>query len=302
MSASEVLVVGEALVDVVRSADGVTRKHPGGSAANVAVALARLGRPIGLLTCLGRDDHGGMIEAHLAGAGVSLVGDPWVLERTSSATATLAVDGSATYDFDIAWKPRPVAISDVRAIHVGSIGAVLAPGASVVRDLVAKLAGRAVVSYDVNARTAITGAGPQVLAGVEALASRASVVKVSDEDLAGLWPALPEDAAVDRLLDLGAGAVVLTRGAAGASWRAPQQRIDVPAAPARVVDTIAAGDTFAATLIDGLLDLPDRHDESVEQALVRAAHAAAITVSRPGADPPTAAELRQAVATRGLGR
>ncbi|MCD6640384.1 MAG: PfkB family carbohydrate kinase [Nocardioides sp.] len=299
MTLADVLVVGEALLDVVEGCSGDVASHPGGSAANAAVALGRLGADVGLATCLGEDSAGRTIAAHLAGAGVRLVGDPWVLVRTATATARTRVDGSADYAFDLDWRPAPVDPAGARAVHVGSLGAVLAPGADVVREVVRGAAGRALVSYDVNARTSLTGSGPEVVERVERLAGLADVVKVSDEDVADLWPDRSQEAALDRLLGLGAGAVVLTRGSAGALWRDREGVLEVAAVPVEVADTIGAGDTFAAVLLDGLLALGRPWPrEGLREALERAATAAAITVSRPGADPPTADELRRAVASR----
>src|SRR5688572_4958878 len=94
------LVIGEMLVDIVRAADGVTTERPGGSAANVAVALARLGRPVRLATAYADDLRGQTLARHLADSGVGLAGDPQILARTSTAVATLQRGGSATYSFD----------------------------------------------------------------------------------------------------------------------------------------------------------------------------------------------------------
>lgn len=303
MSPPEVLVVGESLVDVVERPDGVVERLPGGSAANVAVALARLGRTVGLLTCLARDDAGAMLADHLARSGVDLVGDPWVLDRTSTATARTAGDGSASYQFDLAWDPAPVDVSGYRAVHVGSIGAVLLPGADLVRDLVRRSRGAALVSYDVNARTTITGAGPEVVARTEQLASLADIVKVSDEDLAVLWPDREADDVVRSLLRAGAGGVAVTKGAEGTQWWDAISSWGVPASPVEVVDTIGAGDTFAAVLLHGVLELGRPwQGVGLVPVLEQAVLAAGISVARAGADPPWAEELTRAVASAGRDR
>lgn len=295
----DVLVVGEALVDVVHTADGAVVERPGGSAANVAVALARLGRPVRFATAFAEDPYGAALSAHLATAGVALAGDPHVVDRSSSAVARIDADGSASYVFDVDWRlgevptdPRP------RAVHVCSLGTVVAPGADSVRALVERLRPTATVSYDVNARPSITGTGPSVVARVEALVALADVVKVSDEDLEVLWPSLPVDDAAQRLSGLGPRAVVVTRGGAGATWLETDRRIEVASRPVVVADTIGAGDTFAAALVDGLWErgllggrLPEVRDDVVDDLLAHAARAAAVTVSRPGADPPYRSEL-----------
>lgn len=288
MSATDALVVGEAVVDVV---DGV--EHPGGSAANAAVALARLGRPVRLLTAYADDDRGRLLEAHLRRAAVDLAADPRTLARTSTASAVLGPDGAATYSFDLAWDPPAPERPEAHWLHVCSLGAVLTPGADRVAEMLA--ATSATVSYDVNLRPAVTGTGPEVVAAVERVAAAADLVKASDEDLEALLPGLSLVEAAAHLLALGPRAVVVTRGGDGASWfgRGELAEVHVPAVPVRVVDTIGAGDTFGAALIDALwdLDLVEVTREQVEHALGHAVRAAAVTVSRPGADPPTRAEL-----------
>ena len=184
------------------------------------------------------------------------------------------------------------------AVHVCSLGAVVEPGASTVRSLVDALRARATITYDVNARPSITGTGPEVVATVEALVSLADVVKVSDEDLETLWPHLTVDEAALHLVARGPRAVVVTRGGEGASWVEAGRRVDVGSQPVVVSDTIGAGDTFAAALVDGLWThgllggrLPVLADDVVTDLLTHATGAAAVTVSRPGADPPYRAEL-----------
>ena len=135
-----VLVVGESLVDIVQRQDGSTETFPGGSAANVAVALARLGRDAGFVTSFADDEHGRLIADHLPASGVRLVTDPHVVPRTSSALATLQADGSARYTFDIDWRIGPVEVADPPlAVHACSLGAVITPGCDDVRALMARL-------------------------------------------------------------------------------------------------------------------------------------------------------------------
>src|SRR5262245_28831672 len=103
-----VLVVGESLVDIVHVADGTTTEYAGGSAANVAVALARLGRRTRLVTGWADDDRGRKLAAHLSNAGVELAADPHALVRTAIAAATIGADGGASYEFDLEWRINPV--------------------------------------------------------------------------------------------------------------------------------------------------------------------------------------------------
>jgi fructokinase len=293
--AEDVLVIGESLIDVVRAADGTTTEHVGGSAANVAVALSRLGRSVRFATSFADDPHGRMVAEHLERAGVRLTNDPHSIARTSTAIATLDSDGAASYEFDLDWvlDPPPVEAMPA-AVHVCSLGAVLTPGADVVHAAVSRLHGGALVSYDVNARPVVTGTGPDLVERVERLAAVSDLVKASDEDLTALYPDLALPDAARGLLERGPSAVVVTRGEQGAVWFSRSGLVEVPSTRVQVADTIGAGDTFSAALLDGLIGRgePAVLDEAAIRAVLgRAVRAAAVAVSRPGADPPYASEL-----------
>lgn len=297
---TDVLVVGEALVDVVRGQDGREVRMPGGSAANVAVALARLGRAVTLHTCLGDDTDGAAVADWLAASGVRT--SLSVIPRTAVAEAVLDGTGGATYSFAIRWAPAHVA-QHCDVLHVGSIGALLEPGATTVRAAVDRSRATALVTFDPNVRPRLTPDRDAVRRDVEHLVASADVVKVSAEDARWLYPGTPPDAVAGAWARTGPRLVVLTDGPDGArAWTARGDRLDVAAPRVRAVDTIGAGDTFQGALIDGLvahgcvgdaarrrLDGLDR--EELAAVLLRAARAAAITVSRAGADPPEAAEL-----------
>ncbi|MEX0426684.1 PfkB family carbohydrate kinase [Nocardioides sp. DS6] len=286
----DTLVVGEALVDVVRRGAEVV-EYPGGSAANAAVALARLGRPVRLWTAYAGDAGGAVLDHHLTEAGIRLATDPHVLDRTPSATATIGATGAASYVFDVDWRLADAPATDTaRFVHVCSWGPVLEPGAGRVRDLLSTTA--ATVTYDVNVRPAVTGVGPGLAEAVERTAALAQLVKASDEDLEVLYPGYGLEEAAARLRALGPRAVVVTRGAEGATWFGAQV-VSVGAMPVLVADTIGAGDTFGAALLDALWDddLATISQERIAAVLRHAVRAAAVTVSRPGADPPYASEL-----------
>lgn len=297
---SSALVVGEALVDIVRGA--ASGEHPGGSPANVAVALARLQRDVRLATSFADDRLGEVLSVHLEGAGVRLAGDPRILERTSSAVATIGEGGAASYEFDLRWEVERPDVGDAVVLHTGSLAAVMAPGADVIADLVAEERERVSITYDLNARPAATGTGSDIQDRAERLMRLADVVKASDEDLAATWPGLSTTEAAERVRELGATAVVVTEGAAGAFALTPVGEIRVPARAVEVADTIGAGDSFCAAMIDGLWSAgvlgADNRDRLAgldlagwEAVLERCARAAAIAVSRPGADPASLAEL-----------
>ncbi|MFT4288808.1 carbohydrate kinase family protein [Nocardioides sp.] len=309
LMAADALVVGEALVDVVHDAAGEVAEHPGGSPANVAVGLARLGRPTTLLTDLGEDRYGDLLADHLSAEGVGLLLPRRPGAATSYATARLRPDGSAAYSFAVDWRlPAIPAPTGPRIVHTGSLAAVAAPGADVVENLLRALADRATISYDLNIRPSVMGEA-ELPARVARIAALADIVKASDEDLAALAPGVPLEEAARRLLDLGPAAVVVTRGGDGAWCLTRSGATAVPAPPVVVADTIGAGDSFCAAIIDRLWD----HDvlgaparprlRSMRQAdwsdvLGYAAAAAAVTVSRPGADPPTRAEIAAPLSRR----
>jgi fructokinase len=306
-----VLVVGESLVDVVRRRTGAVDRHPGGSPANVAVGLARLGHDVTLVTRIGDDPDGTLLRRHVEMDGVRLAPGSIVAARTSTATAELDDAGAATYTFDLDWQLPDVDLSGVRHVHAGSIGAALPPGAKAVRRLVMAAAEAGIsTSYDPNLRPALIGTSSEERPVVEQLVDTVDVVKASDEDLEWLYSdekhAEPV-AAASRWASRGPRLVVLTRGARGAmAWVRghPEAPLSLPAMPVQVVDTVGAGDAFMAGLLSGLLDAGligaagprplttgDWRPDDVRPALLRALRTSALTCARHGADPPRRAEL-----------
>jgi fructokinase len=290
----DVVVVGEALVDIIVSPLG-TVEHPGGSPANVAYGLGRLGVATGLLTSVGDDQHAASIEKHLRSAGVPLLPGSQVPGETATATAVLASDGSAHYEFDVRWElPRIAPATLPKILHTGSIATFLAPGAAVVRELIEQSHQRCVVTYDPNIRPALLGSQAQALTIFEELVPFTEVVKLSDEDARWLYPRLTLEDVAQRVLGLGPALVAVTRGAEGSLLTTREARITVPSVTSAVVDTIGAGDSYMSALIYGLLMRgADGLAPSVLESLGRmAAKAAAITVRRAGAQPPTLEELQ----------
>lgn len=289
----DVIVIGEALVDVVTSPEG-TVEHPGGSPANVAYGLGRLGVRAALLTSIGDDDRGAAIQAHLSRAGVQLLPGSTSLGRTASATATLAADGSATYDFDISWElPEGAPAFLPKVLHTGSIATFLAPGAAAVKALMEQAHRECVVTYDPNIRPALLGSQAQARSIFEDLVPLTDVVKLSDEDAQWLYPGLELEDTAKRILELGAGLAVVTCGSEGSLLATPATQLHIPSIRSVVADTIGAGDSYMAALIYGLLARgTDGLAPAVLETLGRtASKAAAITVRRPGANPPTVEEL-----------
>ncbi|MFI2362622.1 carbohydrate kinase [Promicromonospora sp. NPDC019610] len=304
---AHVLAVGEALVDEVRRPDGSSAEHPGGSIANVALTLGRLGRDVRLATWLGADARGDLVRGWLAESAVGLVEGSDGAERTSVAVATLDDGGSASYDFDLTWRVpaealRDAGAGDALAVHTGSIAAMLEPGAAQVRQVLEAARATSTTTYDPNARPAIMGPADEVRPRVEALVELSDVVKVSDEDLAWLYPDT-DPVAVARDWQRGTPAlVVVTLGGKGAVAVSDAGEVEVVAPSVEVVDTVGAGDSFMGALIDGLWE----HDllgaarrdalhavdvATVRRLLDRCVAVAAITVSRAGANPPRREEV-----------
>lgn len=290
----DVIVVGEALIDMVVSKDGVT-EHPGGSPANVAYGLARLGISTGFLTTLGRDERGDAIRAHLKGAGVESISGSLNMVATSTAKATLDQDGSASYSFDVTWPLAPVTRTyQPKLLHTGSIASFLAPGAASVRGLIEDCKAAATITYDPNIRPELLGSHQEALAIFEDLVPLTDVVKLSDEDAYWLYPRQGIEATVRCLLGLGTKLVVVTQGAGGSLLKTPEFQVNVPGVPSVVADTIGAGDSYMAAFILGLLTKGSDGwtPEVLERIGTMASAAAAITVRRPGANPPSGNELR----------
>ena len=288
-----ITVAGESLVDVVH--DGSQREVPGGSPANVALGLGRLGAPVEFATWLGDDVRGHRIADHLRASGVRLVDGTFRASRTSSASVRLDADGQPTYEFDVEWD-LPELPRTPSWLHVGSIGVFLEPGASKVSELARRTAAAGgVVSFDPNIRPALLGAAADERLTFEHRAATANVVKLSDEDGAWLYPGLSEDAVLDRVLGCGAQLAVLTTGATGSLLATATERIRVPGERVNVVDTVGAGDTYMATLVWQLRDHATVLDSLGEPTLTElgrvCTRAAAITVARRGADLPSATDL-----------
>jgi fructokinase len=309
-----IFVAGEALIDLVADTDGRYRPIPGGSPANVAVGLARLGVPTHLLARLGAGAFGRVVRDHLEANGVLLDLAVQAAEPTTLAVVSLAEDGGASYDFyaddtaDWGWRDEELPATlpaGALALVTGSLAAAREPGASALARLVRRehQRGQATVVLDPNLRPSLLGGRDEARTRWDELVRSADVVKASDEDLRWLAPDVEPDEVAAGWATRGPAIVVLTRGAQGATgWTRRGARVDVGSPPVEVVDTIGAGDAFTAGLVDslrlaGLLGATGRpalgelDETTLRPILDRAALTAALTCERPGADPPTAQDL-----------
>nr|WP_064571316.1 carbohydrate kinase [Gordonia sp. LAM0048] len=312
----EIVVCGESLVDVVQQGGsrheanrgGLAPLQPalGGGPFNVAITLGRLGSAVSLLSAVSTDTYGDAIVDALRAAGVGTALVQRRDEPTSLALATIADDGSARYSFYVEGTADR-AVTDpgalpptVAAVTFGTLSLVLEPGATVYENLMrrCRAEGRVVV-LDPNIRPAVIDDPDDYRRRFRSWMSSVDLVKLSDEDAAWLGDGPAGSSAADWLGD-GVAAVVTTAGASGITVRTAVGEATAPAPSVDVVDTIGAGDS----VLGGLVHHLDRHGrlspdavrsltvEEWREAAEFAAHVAAVTVSRPGADPPWAGELR----------
>jgi fructokinase len=304
------LVIGEALIDIVQDGHRVVGEHVGGSPLNVAVGLARLGREVDFLTHIGNDAYGRRITDYVKTSGAQLVSGSDNAERTTTARATVAADGSATYQFDLDWQlsgtpPVPPPLF----VHTGSIAAVHDPGCLAVSALVDAYRVSATVSFDPNVRPSLIADRDLARTRIEHLVERSDIVKVSEEDLRWLDPGREPEEIARIWQTLGPAIVAVTLADRGAEAVCAAGIVRVPARSAHVVDTVGAGDSFMVGLLDalwerGLLGAERRTDlggvdlETLTEALEAGSAVAAITVSRPGADLPDRDALTAAAQRR----
>lgn len=305
-AAPRLLVLGEALIDVVRDVDGGVEEHVGGSPLNVALGLSRLGHPVDFATTIGQDARGERITALLDEGDVTLTQGSRTADPTSTAQAQLDATGAATYVFDLHFDLPPVPLAPGTGhAHTGSIGALLTPGEQNVRAALDEVRAHGTVSYDPNIRPSIMGSADEIRPRIEAIIALSDVVKASSDDLDYLYPGDTAAAVMAHWCTLGAGLAVITLGAHGVIYRtaASEDTAAAPTAAAHVVDTVGAGDSFMAGLVSGLLDLgylghPDARTrlagatlEEVRPAIERGLATSAVTVGRAGAYAPTRAEI-----------
>jgi len=305
------LVCGEALMDVFATADTPTGMlldgRIGGSPLNVASGLARMGQPVAFFGALSTGFLGDRLARALAEEGVSLACAPRIDAPTTLSLVGLDALGVPSYAFygqGCADRLMPMSSlgavpDDVQAVQFGSYAMVVEPVASTQRALVEQVQGRALVAYDPNIRLNVEPDVARWRDTLDWMLPRTQLLKISDEDLARLLPGADEDGLAQQWLAAGVEAVVLTRGAEGASGWTSGGRVDVPGRRVAVVDTVGAGDTFQAALLAGLAEtdrlrpgaLKGLPASALAAWLDFAAAAAAITCSRRGADLPRRAEL-----------
>lgn len=298
------LVIGEALVDIVKRGGAITSEHVGGSPLNVALGLARLGRDVDFLTHIADDPHGRRIAEYAKAVGVDLVSGSMSAKRTPTAQVTLK-NGSPSYTFDLEWQLSGTPeVGPPLVAHTGSIATVLEPGCRAVAALLDAYHLSATITFDPNMRPALITDDDAARGRIERLVEHADIVKVSDEDLRWIDKRSSPEKIARAWLAMGPSIVAVTVGSEGAFALCAAGMVRVPAHSVEVVDTVGAGDAFMAGLIDalwdqGLLGADKRRElraiscDVLEDAVVRASRAAAWTVARAGADLPDRNALAQ---------
>jgi fructokinase len=295
------LVIGESLIDIVESDE-----HVGGSPLNVAVGLGRLGRDVDFLTYIADDSYGRRIIDYVEAATVRLLPESRTAEHTATARSTIAEDGSAEYVFDLDWRLSGTPpVTPPLFLHTGSIAAVKDPGCLAVSALIDAYHVSTTVTFDPNVRPSLIADRDLAIARMDHLIERSDIVKASEEDLRWIDPTRPPEQIAQTWLGLGPAIVAVTMAERGAAAFCAAGVVRVPARAARVVDTVGAGDSFMAALLDalwgsGLLGGDRRsalariEPEALTAALHRASVASALTVGRAGADLPDRATLNAA--------
>jgi fructokinase len=298
---NQVWVCGEVLIDLIP--DGVERKAVvGGGPANTAKALAKLGIETQFIDGISTDMYGQMALKQLHQDGVLLdyvkfSDKPTCLAIVSlnsagGATYEFLIDGTATFDYTPDWLPDPSAIKP-SLLHIGTLVTAIEPAASVLHTWATSVNNVAPIVFDPNIRPAVMADRDEYVRQVERWIEISSAVKVSDDDIYWLYPDKSIDDVANTWLTMGPELVVVTFGDKGLSGFRAGEKVSVDAKQVVVADTVGAGDTVGAILVEAIVEegLANLSGKLLISKLERAAKAAAITVSRTGALPPSRDEI-----------
>ncbi len=289
MVSNQIWVAGEALIDLVPEGNLYT-PVVGGGPANTAKALSRLGFTPSFIGGISSDQYGSMIEAELAEVDLKFTlrsNLPTALaivslNESGSASYEFKLENTATFDFRKEWLPS----GSPELLHIGTLATVIEPGCSALFEWASQL--ECPIVFDPNIRPSVMSEKAKYREIFERWAQISDVVKMSSEDLS--WLGFTD---VENILDFGPKLVVVTHGAEGMSGHTVSGSVSVPGVKVEVIDTVGAGDTVGAVVVEGLLNygIDSLTGDNLFEVLTRAARAAAITCSRVGANPPTLAEL-----------
>jgi fructokinase len=294
-------VCGEVLIDILPTGPVV-----GGGPANTAKALARLGYDVDFIDGISTDVFGVSARKELERDGVGLSLSLSSDKPTCTATVTLdshgsasyefLIDGTATFDFSHSWLPDPERLKP-SVLHIGTLVTIVEPAATVLYEWAIKTAEFAPIVFDPNVRSSVVGDRDKYRAAVEKWVGISSVVKLSDDDISWLYPDQSMDEVAKGWIANGVSLVVITRGANGIIGYTEHGFEEIEGAKVSVIDTVGAGDTVGAVLVEGIIkhSVNGLTGQVLNAVLHRAAIAAGITVSRAGAQPPRLHELVEAL-------
>ena len=297
----QVWVAGEVLIDLIPA--GADRKPiVGGGPANTAKALSKLGVNTQFIDGISTDGYGQMAKDDLVTSGVKLdyvkySDKPTCLAIVSlsdsgSASYEFVIENTATFDFTLDWLPNPET-DQPSLLHIGTLATAIEPGASALFDWAQYVVKVAPIVFDPNIRPAVISDRELYVQQVEKWVSISSAVKVSDEDIMWLYPSFEIEQVVNTWLTKGPSLIVVTYGDQGLAGYREGEKVNVDSVKVAVADTVGAGDTVGAILVEAIVQdgLSSLSGVRLEMMLKRAAKAAAITVSRTGANPPTLKEI-----------
>jgi fructokinase len=297
----QVWVAGEVLIDLIPA--GADRKLiVGGGPANTAKALSMLGVDTQFINGISSDVYGKMAKDELVSAGVKLDYVKYSdkptclaiisLRDSGSASYEFVITNTATFDFTLDWLPNPQT-ERPSLLYIGTLSTAIEPGASVLFQWAQSVAKVAPIVFDPNIRPAVISDRELYVKQVEKWVSISSAVKVSGEDIIWLYPSLEIEQVINNWLTKGPSLIVITYGNQGLVGYREGEKVNVDAVKVAVVDTVGAGDTVGAILVEAIVKegLSSLSGVRLEMMLKRAAKAAAITVSRTGANPPTLKEI-----------
>ncbi|MEZ5754039.1 MAG: carbohydrate kinase [Paracoccaceae bacterium] len=306
-----ILSCGEALIDMLPRTttlgEPAFSPYAGGAVFNTAIALGRLGAPSAFFSGISNDMLGQILTETLEASKVDTAHCARSDRPTTVAFVKL-VDGQATYAFYdentagrlLSQDQLPTLPATISTLFFGGISLVNDPAASTYEALQAREAATRVTMIDPNIRPGfIAGKEAEYRARIERMIARADIVKLSDEDLHWLMGAGDISTLARQLLEKGPKLVFITEGAAGARAITATQNRFVAATRVTVADTVGAGDTFNAGALTALHEagaltksaLEHLSDATLDAALTLGTKSAAVTVSRPGANPPWRDEL-----------
>jgi fructokinase len=305
-----IVCCGEALIDMLprRSEAGEPAFAPyaGGAVFNTAIALGRLGAPVEFLSGLSTDLFGQQIMRVLAESKAGTRYAHFSARPTTLAFVDLK-DGHASYVFYdegtagrmLSPQDLPALADDVSALLFGAISLIPEPCGSTYEALMAREHGKRVTMLDPNIRPGFIPDRARHAERIRRMVAMADIVKLSDEDLAWFDEPGTQEEVVRRWLDRGPRLIVITQGAKGAVAYSRSHTVAVQPQKIAVVDTVGAGDTFNAGILAPLHEqnllsktaIADLSEEAIRQALTLGAQAAAVTVSRAGANPPWRHEI-----------